>query len=57
VVVDSVKFFALHVNGIVPVPLPVNVPVIVVVVDVVVVHVNVVVSFVATVCIRLYQVE
>ena len=56
-VVDSVKFFALHVNGIVPVPLPVNVPVIVVVVDVVVVHVNVVVSFVATVCIRLYQVE
>ena len=59
-VVDSVKFFALHVNGIVPVPLPVNVPVIVVVVlvvVVVVVDVNVVVSFVATVCIRLYQVE
>jgi len=57
VVVDSVKFIALHVNGIVPVPLPVNVPVIVVVVVVVVVDVNVVVSFVATVCMRLYQVE
>ena len=57
-VVDSVKFIALHVNGIVPVPLPVNVPVIVVVVVVVVVvDVNVVVSFVATVCMRLYQVE
>ena len=34
-VVDSVKFIALHVNGIVPVTLLVNVPVIVVVVVVV----------------------
>jgi hypothetical protein len=55
--VDLVKFIALHVNGIVPVPLPVNVPVIVVVVVVVVDVDVVVVSFVATVCMRLYQVE
>ena len=58
-VVHSVKFIALHVNGIDLDPLPVNALVIVVVVVVVVVvHVVVVVvvSFVATVCMRLYQV-
>ena len=59
-VVHSVKFIALHVNGIDLDPLPVNALVIVVVFVVVHVHVNVVVvvvvSFVATVCMRLYQV-